>query len=153
MTFDELKKSLETLNLVLVNVGEYSVVGNAKRKFVAKVSNGDEFYLNTDYDAFADLDMKKRSYLFNYLSEYLNTPTTEKELPVKKSVKKYNVIAYSVMTGSLQNLKQVTWNYYRTNDGMLSTWTDEMNNDPRQQWTLKQIEDWGLENCERVEVK
>ncbi|ETA74058.1 hypothetical protein [Ligilactobacillus equi] len=67
--------------------------------------------------------------------------------------KKYNVVACREKYGTKGAIKERKTFYYRNEDGYLNTAVSDFNAGPDQQWTLEQIKDWGLESCERIEVR
>lgn len=98
------------------------------------------------------LSPEVREKFFSLAVEYASTPI-EKRKSEPKDELKYNVIAFRRKRGTINNMSEDVGFYYRTPYGRLD-WTFGMtNNAAAQQWTLEQIKEWGLEDCERVEAK
>lgn len=92
------------------------------------------------------LNSEERKEFFELALEYASTPVDERR------EKKYNVIACRLKRGNPENILEDVKYYYRGYNGWLSVSSDIANDDRDQQWTLKQIEQYGLEGCERVEI-
>lgn len=67
-----------------------------------------------------------------------------------KPVKKYNVIAW---VSPQDETKRSFWYRRVLVQGELGASTSSDNRDDDQQWTLAQIKEYGLEDCERIEVQ
>lgn len=94
-----------------------------------------------------DLNLTDREKITMLAIAYAWTPIEK-----RKGEPKYNVVACRIKRGNPENILEDVKYYYRGYNGWLSVASDIANDDRDQQWTLKQIEQYGLEKCERIEV-
>lgn len=138
MKYKELKERLNELDIDLCKYGKELDIDN-----LAVV------YDDKQYDVYfledcEDLDPKERVTFYNTVLEYAETPINERGL-------EYNVVAFYKKCGKLGNLEERPFYYRRGQDGELLTASEETNNDKNQRWSLDQIEEYDLENCEKWE--
>lgn len=88
-----------------------------------------------------------REKFINLALEYASTPVEWRR------EKKYNVVAYRRKYGNPNGITEKTYFYWRDEDDFLRTRSSKDNDDPYQQWTLKQIGQYGLGDCEKIEVE
>lgn len=150
MKHSELQKQIENLGLIARDRMEYLCVLNEEGDYLATVSNKVMYKMEMiSFDEYPELiESGKDEDVFSLLVEYARTPLDERYDP-----KKYNVIAYREKGGYPDNIVEDVYFYWRGNGGELLIAAEEGNKDRDQQWTLSQIEEYGLENCERIEVE
>lgn len=120
----------------------YTLLG----ELVAVVYNddqGDVYFL----DRCANINPEERMKLYDLVLEYAKTPVSE-----RAEEKKYNVVSCRHKYGTPDNMTEETYFYYRGENGYLFATDGKFNHEEKQQWSMKQIEEYGLEDCERIEV-
>ena len=121
----------------------YTLLG----EFMAVVysdDQGDLYFL----DRCADLNPERRMKLYDLVLEYAKTPVNE-----RTDEKKYNVISCRHKHGIPNKMTEETYFYYRGGNGYLFATDGKFNYEEKQQWTMRQIKEYGLEDCERIEVE
>lgn len=103
-------------------------------------------YDDEQYDLDISYPYKLKEELFDLVVEYARTPVE------KRRERKYNVVAYRRKYGKPNGITEKTYFYWIDEDCFLRTRSGGYNDDPYQQWTLSQIEEYGLEDCERIGV-
>ena len=144
MKYSEFKQKMKDLGLT-VKEYEAELEIYKEKAFIAKVSKYWQFAMDIG-SIISDIQFRKYD-IFRAIIELANTPIEERE-----EEKKYNVVAYETYEGPKGGRKHKMF-YYRKSKYTLGTMIELCNSDSNQQWTLQQIRDWGLEDCERIEVK
>lgn len=140
----------------LAELGFYAEYGAYKRiciytlsdVIVARIYDVSQYDLYF-FDNLGVLNPKTREKFVNLALEYTSTPVEKRSIEPK-----YNVVAYRRKRGTPKyRMVEDVYFYCRGYDGWLCVSNDKNNSDEDQQWTIEQIEHYGLENYERIEVK
>lgn len=138
MKYKELKERLKELDVDLEKYGKELCIGDLAVVYEDKQY---EVYFLEDCE---DLESKERVTFYDTVLEYAKTPLNERGL-------EYNVVAYRRMCGSPGDIEEKTYFYRRNWGGELSVADEDTNHNEDQRWTLEQIKEYDLDNCERME--
>lgn len=111
---------------------------------------------NDQYDLYFSgkcrlLSPEVREKFFSLAVEYASTPI-EKRKSEPKDEQKYNIVAFKARSGYLPNLiNELAALYGRADDGKLY-YAAVDGKTKNFQWTMRQIKEYGLEDCERIVV-
>lgn len=145
MKYSEFKKAVESMYLQVDNLSsEVWIVNPENMHNLLSISKVKFAYIRIEN--LDDLDVIKVKVLLRLVAELASTPLE------KRDDKKYNVVAFREKYGTKGAIKERKMFYYRNEDGYLKTAVSDFNAGPDQQWSMEQIKDWGLEDCERISV-
>lgn len=147
MKYSEFKRKLREFGFDIMEDGNVLIV-RLNDVLIAKINKTMRYKLQTTSSFDFMLSDTANKYIWDCVSQLASTPLEERE-----EEKKYNVVACCEKYGTKGAIKERKMFYYRNEDGYLKTAVSDFNAGPDQQWTLQQIRDWGLESCERIEVK
>lgn len=147
MLYKEFTKKLAELGLYF-EYGDYGTIRVYTSRQVTLATIDD----NYQYDLFlssscGSLSPEVREKFFKLALEYASTP-----VEARAEEKKYNVVAYREKGGYPDNIVEDTLFYWRANDGCLFVANGKSNGEEEQQWTMSQIREYDLEDCERIEI-
>lgn len=150
MLYKEFKEKLEAWGLHIYHDDyQYINVYTSQAVLLAVINNGVQNVLYF-LDGSELLSSEKRMAFYDLALEYAKTPVEE-----RGEEKKYNVVAFrckhETSDGTVE--EDVGFYYRAFHDRLQWTFDSDANNQKDQQWTMKQIEHYGLEDYERIEVK
>lgn len=147
MKYKEFERKLRLLAFNAKKDSEKICIYTLLGEFMAVVysdDQGDLYFL----DRCADLNPERRMKLYDLVLEYAKTPVSE-----RAEEKKYNVVAFRRKKGSPKHITECVAFYFRDRFGELDYTYSRTNNDESQKFTMKQIKEYDLEDCEIIEVE
>lgn len=139
----------------LAELGFYAEYGAYKRICIYTLSNVivARIYDVSQYDLYffdnlGVLNPKTREKFVNLALEYTSTPVDRRTEQTK-----YRVVAFRWKNGTPKNITESVAFYRRDCLGALDWTYNEAYTDESQKWTMKQIKEYELESCEKIEVE
>lgn len=150
MEYKEFERRVKDLGLFMKRdeYGRVNVFATPELTMLVAMICDDEPYAISICRNGTILSPMKREKLFDLVVEYARTPVEQ-----RIEVKKYNVVSCRHKYGTPGNMTEDAYFYYRGDDGCLLVTNGMTNDDEDQQWTMQQIKEYGLEDCEKIEVK